>query len=71
MVAVDVILPDWLYRSVKQMHVLTPSPDYFRLRKTLDRRIYELVCKHCGKQPKWEIDLKNLHEKSGSSANLR
>lgn len=71
MVAIEVTLPDWLYRSVREMHVLTLSPDYFRLRKPLDRRIYELVRKHCGKQPKWEIDLKNLYEKSGSTAPLR
>ena len=71
MVAIEVTLPDWLYRSVQQMHVLTLSPDYFRLRKPIDRRIYELVRKHCGKQPKWEISVKNLYEKSGSTDALR
>lgn len=71
MIAVEVTLPDWLFRSVKQMHVLTLSPDYFLLRKPIDRRIYELVRKHCGKQPKWEISIKNLYEKSGSTDALR
>lgn len=71
MVAVEVTLPDWLWRSVKAKHVLTLSRDYFRLRKPLDRRIYELARKHCGAQPKWRVSLKALHEKSGSASPLR
>lgn len=71
MVAVEVTLPDWLFRSIKAKHVLTLSPDYFRIRKPLDRRIYEIVRKHCGKQPKWEIGLKTLHLKTGSTAPIR
>ncbi|MGP5565682.1 MULTISPECIES: replication initiator protein A [Halomonadaceae] len=66
MVAVEVTLPEWLYRSVKAKHVLTLSRDYFRLRKPLDRRIYELARKHCGNQPKWRIKIATLHTKSGS-----
>lgn len=53
MVAVEVTLPDWLYRAIQARQVLTISRDYFRLRKPLDRRIYELARKHCGAQPKW------------------
>jgi plasmid replication initiation protein len=67
MVAVEVDLPHWLFRSVDAMQVLTLSPDYFRLRKPLDRRIYELARKHCGHQPKWTVGLSTLHEKSGSA----
>lgn len=71
MVAVEVDLPRWLWRAVTARQVLTLSRDYFRLRKPLDRRIYELTRKHCGAQPKWRITLKALHEKSGSTAPLR
>lgn len=71
MVAVEVTLPEWLWRSVKAKHVLTLSRDYFRIRKPLDRRIYELARKHCGSQPKWRVSLAVLHEKSGSTATLR
>ena len=71
MVAVEITLPDWLWRSIKAKHVLTLSRDYFRLRKPLDRRIYELARKHCGAQPKWCVSLATLHEKSGSTAPLR
>ncbi len=71
MVAVEVTLPEWLWRSVKPKHVLTLSRDYFRIRKPLDRRIYELARKHCGAQPKWRVSIKTLYEKSGSTDALR
>lgn len=71
MVAVQVDLPGWLYRSVDAGQVLTISPDYFRLRKPLDRRIYELARKHCGQQPRWRVSLATLHQKSGSTDALR
>ena len=67
MVAIEVRLPDWLYNSVTSLAVLTLSPDYFRIRKPLDRRIYELACKHCGNQASWEIGLEKLLKKSGST----
>ncbi|WP_129560948.1 replication initiator protein A [Paraburkholderia dokdonensis] len=70
MVAVEVTLPDWLFRSVDAMQVKTLSPNYFRLRKPLDRRIYELACKHCGNQPTWKCSITTLHEKSGSADKL-
>ena len=71
MVAVEVTLPDWLYRSVQAAQVLTLSPDYFRIRRPLDRRIYELARKHCGNQKQWQCSIKALHEKSGSTDTVR
>jgi len=71
MIRVSVTLPDWLYRSVTSNQVLTISPDYFRLRKPLDRRIYELARKHCGNQKEWKIGLELLLKKTGSSEKLK
>lgn len=51
--------------------MLTLSPDYFRIRKPLDRRIYELARKHCGSQQQWQCSVVALHEKSGSTAGIR
>lgn len=70
MVAVEVTLPEWLFRSVQACQVLTLSRDYFRLRRPLDRRIYEVTRKHCGSQPKWRVGIKTLYEKSGSTDTL-
>jgi plasmid replication initiation protein len=70
-VAVEVTLSDWLFRSVKAKNVLTLSPDYFRIRKPIDRRIYELARKHCGTQKSWQCSVKVLHEKCGSTSTLK
>lgn len=70
MVAVEVVLSEWLYRAVQHKEVLTLNRDYFRLGKALDRRIYELVRKHCGGQYSWKISLELLFKKSGSQGTL-
>src|SRR6056297_3632987 len=71
MVSVRVTLAEWLFRAVMAKSVLTLSRDYFRLRKPLERRIYELARKHCGHQPEWRISLPVLAHKSGSASPLR
>ena len=71
MESVRVKLSDWLYRAVLAKSVLTLSRDYFRLRKPLERRVYELARKHCGRQPDWRVSLEVLHRKSGSASPRR
>ncbi len=71
MVSVSVTLSDWLYRAVLGRAVLTLSRDYFRLRKPLERRIYELARKHCGKQDHWRASVELLLKKSGSASPRR
>ncbi|MBN9889806.1 replication initiator protein A [Salipiger abyssi] len=71
MVSVTVTLSDWLFRAVLAKSVLTLSRDYFRLRKPLERRLYELARKHCGRQPRWQVSVPVLHKKTGSAAPLR
>lgn len=71
MVSVTVVLSEWLFRAVLNKSVLTLSRDYFKLRKPLERRVYELARKHCGRQRDWQISVPLLHKKSGSSAPVR
>ena len=71
MVSIEVTLPDWLYRAVQGKEVLTINKDYFRLRKPLDRRVYELARKHCGRQTSWKVSLSLLHKKTGSGSELK
>lgn len=71
MVSVAVTLSEWLFRAVLSKSVLTLSRDYFRLRKPLERRIYELARKHCGRQPSWRVSVEVLHKKSGSASPRR
>jgi len=71
MVSVSVTLSDWLYRAVLSKSVLTLSRDYFRLRKPLERRVYELARKHCGRQAGWSVSVDTLLKKSGSASPRR
>jgi len=71
MVSVTVTLSEWLYRAVLGRSVLTLSRDYFRLRRPLERRIYELARKHCGRQPAWRVSVETLCKKSGSASPRR
>lgn len=62
----DIKLSDWIYRAIASSEVLPINRDYFRLRAPVDRRIYEIVRKHCGKQTSWRIGLELLQKKVGS-----
>ncbi len=71
MVAVEITLSRWLYNAVQAFEVLTIHPDYFRLRKPLARRLYEIARKHCGHQTSWAIGLELLREKAGSKSTIK
>lgn len=64
----EVKLSDWVFNAIKNEEVLTLHRDYFRLRKPIERRVYELARKHCGQQKSWKITLKHLLMKSGSQS---
>lgn len=64
-------LSDWMFRLIEGAEVLTLSRDYFRLRKPIERRIYEIARKHCGDQDNWKISLPLLQKKVGASSHER
>src|SRR5258708_5246665 len=68
MAEMRVNLSDWVFNAVMGRGVLTLHRDYFRLLKPLERRMYELARKHCGKQNEWVISLEMLKKKCGSSS---
>ena len=68
---VQVTLSDWVFNAIRAKEVLTISRDYFRLRKPLERRMYEIARKHCGKAPEWKIGLKKLQLKCGSHSTAK
>lgn len=76
MTRVRIKVSEWTFRAVSSKEVLTISPQYFRLRRPLERRIYELARKHAG-EPKagargpaapFRIGLAKLQRKVGSNA---
>jgi plasmid replication initiation protein len=64
----EVKLSDWVFNAIRAQEVLTLHRDYFRLRKPLERRVYELARKHCGQQAHWKISLALLLKKAGSQS---
>jgi len=66
LVSMEITLSEWYYNSLIAREVLTIDRDYFRLRKSIDRRLYEIARKHCGSKRQWSVALDTLHLKSGS-----
>ncbi|QDS92500.1 Replication initiator protein A [Roseimaritima multifibrata] len=64
-------LSDWMFNAVQAREVLTIHRSYFRLRKSLERRLYELARKHVGRQHEWRISLELLRKKCGSNSTLK
>jgi hypothetical protein len=71
MIAVEITLSKWLFAAVQAHEVLTIHRNYFRLRKPLERRLYELARKHVGNQAIWAIGLELLREKCGAQSHVR
>jgi hypothetical protein len=67
----EVKLSDWVFRSIDAQEVLTLHRDYFRLRKPIERRVYEIARKHCGKQDSWKVNIETLKKKCGSRTPLK
>lgn len=63
---IEVTLSEWVFNAIKAREVLTLHRNYFRLRKPLERRLYEIARKHCGSQAEWRIGIQKLKAKSGS-----
>lgn len=69
---VTIELSAWTFRAVDANEILTISRQYFRLRRPLERRLYEIARKHVGnKTEPWLIGLDKLQEKVGSTGDLK
>ncbi len=68
---VEIRLSDWVFSAIRAKEVLTLHRDYFRLRKPLERRMYDLARKHCGQQTAWSISLELLQKKCGSNSTAK
>jgi len=69
--SLELILSDMVVETVQNMQVLTLHPDYFRLSRPIDRRVYEIARKAVGQGDSWSFFMKTLHHKSGSKGSLR
>lgn len=70
-IAIEVVISEWLYNAILSKEVLSLPKTYFLLTKAIERRLYELARKHCGRQASWLISLSKLHTKTGSTCTLK
>lgn len=71
---IEVTLSDWIFNAINENggDILTLHRHYFRLRKPLERRLYEIARKHCGtRNKKWRFSFKELHDRTGSTSTPR
>lgn len=68
---VEITLSDWVFNAIRSNEVLALNKQYFQLRKPLERRLYDLARKHCGRQKEWCIKLDTLREKTGSTSTAK
>lgn len=72
MIDVEVKLSDWVFNAIRANEVLTLNRGYFRLRKPLERRLYEIARKHCGWPGKTvRFGLDTLQKKCGSQSTAK
>lgn len=69
--SLELKLSDMVIQTVEKMEVLTLHPDYFRLSRPIERRVYEIARKSVGQGDSWSFLLPTLHKKSGSKGSLR
>ncbi|EYD70570.1 replication initiator protein A [Limimaricola hongkongensis] len=67
----EIQLSEWVFNSIRRKSVLTLHRDYFRLRKPIERRVYEIARKLCGAQPRWQIGLEKLLMRTGARSELK
>ncbi|MBI6631003.1 replication initiator protein A [Pontibaca salina] len=67
----EIQISEWIFNSIRRNKVLTLHRDYFRLRKPIERRVYEIARKFCGSQPSHKVGLENLLKRTGARMPLK
>lgn len=66
--AIYITIPEWLHKSLYGQKTININPEYFKIRKPISRRMYEIALKKCRRNKQFSITLHKLHLKSGSNA---
>jgi plasmid replication initiation protein len=67
----EIEISEWIFNGIRRKSVLTLHRDYFRLRKPIERRIYEIARKMCGANKSLEIGLEKLLKRTGARTELK
>ncbi|MFX1767931.1 replication initiator protein A [Paraburkholderia sp. A1RI-2L] len=69
--SIEITLSAWLFEAVQALEVLTINRAYFKIRGGVEKRLYEIARKHCGRQATWSIGEEELFKKTGSTGSIR
>ena len=67
----EIEISEWIFNGIRRKKVLTLHRDYFRLRKPIERRVYEIARKICGYQESWPMGLEKLLARTGARTELK
>jgi plasmid replication initiation protein len=67
----EIQISEWVFNNIRRRQVLTLHRNYFRLRKPIERRLYEIARKLCGSQPSHQIGLEKLLRRTGARMPLK
>lgn len=67
----EIEISEWIFNSIRRKSVLTLHRDYFRLRKPIERRVYEIARKLCGSRREMSIGLEKLLKRTGARSELK
>ena len=69
LVSLSLTVSEWVFSGVRSKNgVLTLSRDYFKIKKPIEKRIYEIARKHCGDKFYWKVGFDVLFKKSGTAS---
>lgn len=69
--ACEITLCDWLFNAVLAKQFLAIDRSYFKLTSALERKLWLIVRRHLGRQPRWFISLDRLRERCASQRDAR
>ena len=68
----SVQFPDWFVDGIwREEKLLTINPKYFILTGAYERFLYRICRKFCGRQKEFDISLRGLHKRSGTTSPYR
>lgn len=68
----EVQFPDWFVDGIwREQNLLTINPKYFDLTGGYERFLYRICRKFCGRQSEFDISLRGLYNRSGTTSPYR
>lgn len=68
---VEITLSDWSFNAILGKEILTISDEYFRIKSSIKRRLYEIARKNCGQNRLWKMSIESLYSRVGTISDIK